>query len=184
MSDAGYKIRNQNAIHFITFSVIKWVDALTRKEYKDILIDSLKHCQENKGLLIHCWVIMNNHVHFILSAIEGFKLSNILRDFKKHTSSKILETMEENDQDPERNRMLDIFRKAGRENIRNSNYQFWQQDNHPKELFGNSMIEQKMDYIHNNPVKAGIVDNPEDYIYSSARDYAGIKGLLDIEFLD
>ena len=65
MSDGGYKIRNQNAIHFITLSVVEWVDVFTRKGYKDIVIDSLRHCQEQKGLNIHAWVIMSNHVHFI-----------------------------------------------------------------------------------------------------------------------
>lgn len=85
MYAGGYKIRNQNAIHFITFAVVEWVDVFTRKDYKGILINSLIHCQKEKGLDVHAWVIMSNHVHFILSAKEGFKLSNILCDFKKFT---------------------------------------------------------------------------------------------------
>ena len=79
--------------------------------------------------------------------------------------------------------MLEIFKEKGAENKRNTIYQFWQQDNRPMECFGLDFTKQKLDYIHNNPVAAGMVDRPEDYIYSSARDYAGIKGLLDLEFL-
>ena len=92
MAIGGYKIRNQLAIHFITFAVVNWIDAFTRIEYKNIVIDSLKYCRKEKGLNIHCWVIMTNHVHFIFSANEGFELSNILRDFKKHTSDKIIKS--------------------------------------------------------------------------------------------
>lgn len=80
--------------------------------------------------------------------------------------------------------MLAIFRLSGKRNSRNTSYQFWRQDNHPKELDENEIMDQKMDYIHNNPLKAGIVECPEDYIYSSARDYSGEKGLLEINFLD
>lgn len=81
--------------------------------------------------------------------------------------------------------MLEIFKKAGAENSRNSIYQFWQQDNHPKELFSKKFTNQKLDYIHNNPVEAGIVEKAEEYMYSSARDYYFAKqcGLIEIDFL-
>ena len=80
MSDGGYKIRNQAAIHFITFAVVEWVDVFTRKDYRDIVLESLKHCQAEKGLLLHCWCIMSNHLHLIISA-KNNDLSDILRDF-------------------------------------------------------------------------------------------------------
>ena len=63
-------------------------------------------------------------------------------------------------------------------------YKFWQNEYHPVELYSNELIDQKLEYIHNNPVKEGIVEAPEDYLYSSARDYSGMKGLLEIEFMD
>jgi putative transposase len=184
MSAGGYKISNQNAIHFITFAVVEWVDVFTRKVYKDILISSLKHCQKTKGLSIHAWVFMSNHVHFVLSAKEGFKLSDILRDFKKFTSSEILQTIENIRYESRKDWMLWIFKNAGRNNDRNVSYQFWQQDNRPVELDTNKMIDQRLEYIHNNPVEAGIVGQPEDYLYSSAKDYSGLKGLLNIAFID
>ena len=185
MAEAGgYKIRSQNAVHFITFAVVEWIDVFTRKEYKDIVIESLKHCQDQKGLNIHAWVMMSNHVHFILSAKEGFKLSFILRDFKKFTSSEITKAIESNINESRKDWMLKIFKTAGSVNVRNTSYQFWRQDNKPVELDTIKMIDQRLEYLHNNPVEAGIVDRAEDYLYSSARDYAGIKGLLEIEFLD
>ena len=127
---------------------------------------------------------MSNHVHFILSAKQGFGLSNILRDFKKYTSDKVIKAIEQNPSESRKEWMLHLFKQAGKKNSRNNCYQFWQQDNHPIELSSNDMIDQKLGYIHNNPVKAGIVEKAEDYLYSSARDYyTGQKGLLEIEFL-
>ncbi len=184
MAEGGYKIRDQQAIHFITFAVVEWVDVFARNEYKDILLDSLRYCQKEKGLEIYSWVIMTNHVHFIVSAKEGFALSNILRDFKKHTSVKIIDAIKRNKMESRKEWMLSIFKQAGKKSSRNISYQFWVQDNQPKELNGNEMIDQKMDYIHNNPVAKGIIEKAEDYLYSSAKDYTGEKGLLEIKILE
>ncbi|MFM7983128.1 MAG: transposase [Candidatus Fonsibacter sp.] len=79
--------------------------------------------------------------------------------------------------------MLSMFKNAGEYNTNNKNFQFWKQDNKPIELWSNEVLDQKLDYLHNNPVVEGIVEKPEDYLYSSARDYAGIKGLLQIELI-
>jgi len=184
MSSGGYKIRNQQAIHFVTFAVVNWIDVFTRREYKDIIVESLRHCQKEKGLIIYSWVIMSNHVHYIFSAKEGYELSNILRDFKKFTSEKVIKAIEQNPFESRKDWMLPLFKQAGKINSRNSNYQFWQQDNHPIELSSHEMMDQRLEYIHNNQVKAGIVEKAEDYLYSSAIDYfTGRKGLLEIEFL-
>ena len=95
MSEGGYKIRNQEAIHFITFAVTEWVDVFTRKDYRDIVIDSLKFCQTEKGLLLHCWCIMSNHLHLIISA-KNKDLSDVLRDFKKYTNKQIITAIQNN----------------------------------------------------------------------------------------
>jgi len=179
-----YKIHDHQDVYFISFSVIEWVDALSRPYYKDILIDSFKHCQQNKGLVIYAYVIMNNHVHMIVSAAEGYNLSDILRDMKKFTSKKIIAAIDENIQESRKRWMLWLFRSNGERNYNNEIYQFWQQDNHPVCLDSAIMLKQRLDYLHYNPVKEGIVEEPEHYIYSSARDYAGVKGLLDIVLLD
>ena len=184
MGEGGYKISDQQAIHFITFAVIEWVDVFTKRDYRDIVLDSLRYCQREKGLVLYCWVIMSNHIHFIVSAKEGFQLSNILRDFKKYTSVSIIQAIENNETESRRDWMLSIFGQAGRHNSRNTTYQFWRQNNQPKELDSNIIKDQKLDHIHNNPVAAGIVERPEEYIYSSAKDYSSEKGLLNITFLD
>ncbi|RYZ52556.1 MAG: transposase [Chitinophagaceae bacterium] len=172
MSIGGYKIRDQQAIHFITFAVVEWVDVFTRKAYRDIVIDSLRHCQQEKGLMLHAWCIMTNHVHLLASAKDG-DLSNILRDFKKFTSRQIIAAIQANEGESRKDWMLRIFGQAGDANNRNGSYQFWRQDNAPKECFSPAFTAQKIDYIHNNPVQAGLVEKPEDYLYSSAKDYHG-----------
>jgi len=184
MSIGGYKIRNKEAIHFITFAVVEWVDVFTRKEYRDIVLDSLRHCQKERDLLLHAWCLMSNHIHLILSA-RNHDTSEILRDFKKYTSKQIIAAIENNKHESRKDWMLRIFREQGEKNSRNKTYQFWRQDNQPKELYSSAFIVQKINYIHNNPVEAGIVERPEHYLYSSARDYhQGERiGLLPIVFL-
>ena len=127
---------------------------------------------------------MPNHTHLIVSAKEGFLLSDILRDFKKHTSKAIVAAIEANSKESGRNWMLWIFKKAGEKNTRNQGHQFWQQDNHPVEISNLEMKKQKLNYLHENPVRAGIVRNAEHYIYSSANDYyTGKEGLIKLEIL-
>lgn len=108
MSNRGYTIKNQHAVHFITFAVVQWVDVFSRKEYTAILIESLKHCQKEKGLKIHAWCIMSNHVHLILSATEPNKLSDILRDLKKFTSNNIIKAILENDMESRKSWMPEL----------------------------------------------------------------------------
>lgn len=81
----GFKIQNQEGLHFITITVVGWVDVFTRTQYKDIIIESLKYCVSSKGLKLYAYVIMTNHLHLIVSTSEGNELSDILRDFKKFT---------------------------------------------------------------------------------------------------
>lgn len=80
--------------------------------------------------------------------------------------------------------MLWLFRSEGQQNPNNTHYQFWQQDNHPIELATNQMLRQRLDYLHRNPVESGFVSSPEEYLYSSARDYCGEKGLLEVVLVE
>jgi putative transposase len=111
MSEGGYKIRNQAAVHFITFAVVEWVDIFTRKDYRDILLESIKHRQEKKGQILHAWCIMSNHLHLIVAAKEN-NLSDVLRDFKKFISKQIIKAIEENKHESRREWMLEIFKKG------------------------------------------------------------------------
>jgi REP element-mobilizing transposase RayT len=176
---SNYKFHNKEGLYFVTFSDIRWIDVFTRRQYKDILVDSINYCIINKGLELYAWVIMSNHIHMIIST-KNKPLPDILRDMKRHTSKTLVKAITENMQESRRDWLLWFFEREGNANPNNEQYQFWQQGNHPIELWSNSVIDQKMDYIHTNPVKAGWVDEPAHYLYSSARDYAGDKGLIDI----
>ena len=181
MSDK-YKFHNPDGVYFITSTITNRVDVFTKPAYCGIIIDSLKYCQENKGLVVHAWVIMTNHLHLIVSRNAKPLLSEILRDFKRFTSIELIKTIHANDES-RKVWMLALFKEAAAHLKRVDNFKVWQDGNHPIELDSNTMIEQKLNYLHDNPVTAGFVFNPEDYTYSSAIDYAGGKGLLDLEIL-
>ena len=168
-----YKFHNPEGLYFVTLTVQGWVDVFTRKEYKDILIENLCYCQKNKGLEVFAYCIMTNHTHIIASAKEGHNLSHIIRDFKKFTSRTIMNSIKYNQQESRKEWLLKQFKT-------HKGYSFWQPESRPIELWSNKVIDQKLNYIHNNPVEEGFVFYPEDYMYSSAYDYAGGKGLLDI----
>ena len=116
MSVGGYKIRNPAAIHFITFAVVEWIDVFTRKEYRDIVLDSIRYCQSEKGLALHSWCLMSNHLHLVVSA-KNENLSDILRDFKKFTSKQIIEAIINNKQESRKDWMLQIFKEEGSKTV-------------------------------------------------------------------
>ncbi|UXE67667.1 MAG: transposase [Chryseotalea sp. WA131a] len=173
-----YKIRNLDKLYFVTFTVIHWLDVFIRREYKDIFLDSLRYCQKNKGLEVCAYCIMSSHVHMIIGRNGEESLEGIIRDIKKFTSVKIIEAIKANPQESRKEWLVWLFERAGKKNSNNTRYQFWQQHNHPIELSTNEIIEQKLEYIHQNPVEAGIVLQPEDYLYSSAINYAGMPEKL------
>ncbi len=182
MKEDGYKIRNQFGVHFITFAVVQWVDVFSRYCYAETVLNSLSFCIKEKGLKVHAWCIMSNHIHLIVSAEKG-NLSDILRDFKSFTAKRIFQQIQDNQEESRKNWMLWIFKQVAKTNLRNDTHQFWQQDNQPIELLTPEFTLIKLNYLHNNPVKAGFVEKPEDYLLSSARDYNGVKGILPIEHL-
>ncbi len=178
-----YKFHNPDGTYFVTFSVVKWVDVFTRDIYREIILESLKYCQENKGLQLCAYVIMTNHLHLIISREDKNLLENIMRDFKKFTSSQLIKAIKDNPYESRKEWMLEIFKDEGRKNTNNRYYQFWQQDNHPIELATNRMLDQKLDYLHNNPVEHGFVKKAEDYPWSSITNYIGEKGMIDVEII-
>ena len=168
------------ATYFFTLTVVDWVDIFTRPIYKNIIVDSLKYCQKNKGLELFAWVLMTNHLHLIALSQEGHNLSDFLRDFKKFTSKQISSAIHDA---PESRKDWMIHRLKFHVNFDETrNFQVWKEGNEAKEILSNDFLDQKINYIHQNPVEAGIVYEPEHYVYSSAIDYAGGKGLLEIIF--
>jgi len=175
----NYKFYNPEGIYFVSFAVVGWLDVFIRNEYKNLLIDSLKYCQKEKGMEIIAWCIMTSHVHLIFRSVAGQRLELLLGDFKRFTSKKLVRAIAENPKESRKENLLSEFAKAAMHSSNVINYKFWRHDNKPIELWSNPVIQQKLDYIHNNPVEAGLVFKPEDYVYSSAIDYAGEKGLID-----
>ncbi|MEM0992935.1 MAG: transposase [Bacteroidota bacterium] len=180
----GHKIINQNGLHFLTMTTVGWVDAFTRQKYREIIIDSLRHCQKYKGLVINAYVIMSNHLHLIGYAKEGYELSAIVRGFKKFTSKQIIQDLIQNTKESRSEWMLRLLKYYAKYNKNNTTYQFWQQHNQLIELVSPKWILQKIAYVHLNPVRNGIVELAEHYVYSSARQYLGKHGLLEVEVID
>jgi putative transposase len=179
-----YRIEDQQGINFLTFTTIGWIDLFTRPVYKEIILDSLKFCRKKKGLLLQGYILMPNHLHLIVSAAPGKYLSDIVRDFKKFTSSEIKGYLQDYQNiESRRDWMSSIFGIAGRDNPANKEFQLWKNDNHPIALYSLEVIKQKLEYIHMNPVRAGFVSCPEHWIYSSASNYAGIESIIEIDFL-
>jgi REP element-mobilizing transposase RayT len=127
----GHKIINQNSLHYLTFTVVGWIDVFSNDIYRKIIIDSLIYCQKEKGLKINAYVIMSNHLHLICYTKDPFKLSDIVRDFKKFTSKSILESIQSNVSESRKEWMLRLFSFYAKYNKNNKTYQFWQQDSHP-----------------------------------------------------
>jgi REP element-mobilizing transposase RayT len=119
----GYQINDQEGIYYLTFQIVDWIDVFTRQAYRDIIIDSLKYAIENKGLDIFAYVIMLNHIHLIAQSSNG-KLSDTIRDIKKFTSKRIIETMQTI---PESRSewMLNLFSFNASQYSRNKTYQVW-----------------------------------------------------------
>ena len=127
---------------------------------------------------------MTNHVHLIVSAKEYAKIAFIVRDLKKHTANALLNAITKNDRESKREWMLWMFERTGSKNASNDKYQFWQNGYHPVELNNVAMVDQRLNYIHDNPVRAGFVLSPEEFTYSSARNYSSKRDcLMEVEFL-
>jgi len=178
MSDR-YKIHEKNAAYFITMTIVGWIDIFTRNEQSLLLVDSLKYCQQNKGLEIYGWCLMPSHLHLICRTTGETGMSELLRDFKKFTSKAIVKMIME---EPESRRewILGQFKDACSHLKRKQEYKVWQDSNHAMMIFSNKFLYQKLNYVHQNPVKGLLVQNPEEYMFSSARNYADLDYLLEV----
>lgn len=175
-----YKIRSDKP-HFITHTVVDWVDVFTRRELADIVVKSLNYCVEHKGLEMYAWCLMPSHLHMIGRAAEhaDSDLSGIIRDFKKFTSKTVVNTIFEIGE-RRGEWMINHFKPGA------NAYQLWQEGMHPIELNKRKFTNQKLDYIHMNPVIAGIVREPWGYLLSSATDYCLVnqRGLVRICYIE
>jgi len=177
----GYKIRDQAALHFLTFTIEGWIDIFSRQRYRDIILESLTYCRFHKQLRLGAYVIMSNHIHVVWQAVNS-NLSDIIRDFKTFASKAITAAVQE-EGESRREWLLHMFGYYSRNTNNSDKFKVWTNNNHPEEIFSREFMLTKLFYIHNNPVRAGLVAEPEHYIYSSAINYAGGKGLIEIDFL-
>jgi len=179
--EKAYQIQDQEMPYFLTFQIVGWADVFSRKSYRDFILENLTYCREKKGLYLYGYVIMSNHVHLVVQQKDG-KLSDWVRDFKKFTSKNLMKAIFDNPEESRKEWLRMIFAFHAKANKRSGDLQFWTHDNHAVELYRPKMVASRMKYIHENPVRAGIVDQPEDYLYSSARNYAGMSGLIEVDY--
>ncbi len=161
-------------LYFVTLTVIDWIDVFTRRLYNDFIVETLTWTQQNKKLNIYAYVIMTNHIHMVANVTDG-SLGNVLGSFKTYTSKKLFEMIADNNQESRRKWMINSFERAGKYNPLNTNHRFWQNGNYPTLLYSPAVIDQKIDYIHNNPVKAGFVGSAHEFWYSSANPESPLK---------
>lgn len=174
-----YKATTTGDCYFMTITVVDWIDLFTRLQQKYVITDALKYCQKHKGLELYAYCLMPSHLHLLAKATDGMIMSDIIRDFKKFTSKQIVKTIDEY---PESRRewLFERFAKACQHLKRPQQYKVWQDGYHAELAYSNSFIKEKINYIHNNPVNDKIVENAEDYIFSSARNYASQESEVEV----
>jgi putative transposase len=176
MGRSRYKFIHQDCPHFLTCTILNWVPLFGNTNVVQIVLNSLKFMIENKRLTIQGWVIMENHLHLIASALN---LSKEIHDFKSFTARSIIDYLEGN---PFAS-LLGQSRTFKKEHKIHQEYQFWEEGSHPEMILNMEMLTQKMDYIHYNPVRRGYVEDPSYWRYSSYVDYHDGRGLLPIEII-
>ncbi len=158
-----YRAHEPHAAYFVTSTVVAWLPIFTTAARCDILIESLEYCRLQKGLKIYAWVVLDNHFHAILSAPS---LPRVLADFKRYTAQRVLERLEKENVEW----LLNQFQYFRAKHKTESTRQVWQEGSHPQEIMDDEMMLQKLDYIHHNPVKRGLVATAEHWRYSSAHE--------------
>lgn len=151
-------------------TVIGWIDVFTRERHRKTIVDALQYCIENKGLNVYAYVIMTNHLHMVVNCNEPFQLKDTIRDFKKFTTKKILNDII-NEKESRRKWLVDLFTQAASISPKHKQFKLWKSGNHAIELYTEKFTWIRINYIHKNPVAAGLVRNVEDWRYSSASNY-------------
>jgi REP element-mobilizing transposase RayT len=169
MTNSYRVFTDKHYAYFVTWTVIDWLPLFAEPRYRQIVLDSLGYLRTNMHTQLNAFVVMSSHVHAVLWPDDGINLSDITRDFKRFTSRKISREAEQQDAI----QLISSFKNARGENRAQkiSTYQVWQEGSHPEAIFTEKFAKQKIDYIHLNPVRAGIVKTAEEWIYSSARAY-------------
>ena len=173
MSRTRYRIFDTRFPYFLTCSVVDWLPVFTRPSAVQIVLDSWRFLQHRDELTVFGYVILENHLHLVAA---GENLANSIGRFKSYTARQIIDGLRERGEAT----MLRQLRDARLDHRTDREFQLWQEGSHPKQIQNEEMMIQKLEYTHNNPVRRGYVDRPEDWRYSSARNYARLPGLIDV----
>jgi REP-associated tyrosine transposase len=165
-----YKILDPSFPYLCTCTIQDWFPLFMNPEIVQIIFDSLKFLQ-SEGLKIYAYVIMENHLHIIVQSDNSVKF---MQRFKSFTATKIVDFMQNNFQQPLLKQFVHINK------ITHSKHKIWEEGYHPKVIEDYAIMQQKIEYIHNNPVRRGYIDDPTHWIYSSAKNYDGQSGLMDV----
>ena len=174
MTRTRYKIYEEQQPHFLTMTTVDWIPLFTNPDIVTEVLGSLRFVQQERGVILYAWVIMEHHLHLIATAPA---LGKTMKEFKSYTARTIIDHLKERGSKI----WLRRLQEAKLAHKTKSKYQFWQEGSHPEEITSEEMLVQKIEYIHNNPVRREYVDEPWHWRYSSARDYEGIEGLLDVK---
>jgi REP element-mobilizing transposase RayT len=169
MTNSYRVFTDKNYPYFVTWTIVDWLPIFAEPAYRQIILDSLSYLRTNKKTELNAFVIMSTHAHAILWPEDEISLSDITRDFKRFTSRKISQLAKQQG-DKE---ILAIFEGArlGNRAQNISTYQVWQEGSHPEAIFTEKFAQQKLDYIHLNPIRAGLVNTADQWPFSSARAY-------------
>ena len=173
MPRSRYRILNKAAPHFLTATINHWLPIFTRTETVNIVLESWRYLQQQTGMEIYAYVILENHLHLVAASDD---LSHDIQRFKSYTAKQIIKYLQQHHEKG----VLDMLALFKRTYKIECNYQVWEEGNHPQLVESEEVMQQKVNYIHQNPVKRGYVDLPEHWRYSSARNYAGVEGLIDV----
>ncbi len=174
MGRSRYKVYEPTHPHFMTCTILHWLPLFTNKDSVQIIIDSLTHLQKSDNLTIFSYVILENHLHLLAQSDD---ITKTMQKFKSYTAYELLKLLQKNNAQT----LLNQFAYHKKAHRTESTYQIWEEGFHPKLIQSDSMMKEKIEYIHYNPVKRGYIEEAEHWRYSSAKDYAGVDGLLEIE---
>lgn len=175
---SSYKILNKEGLFFVTSTIVDWIPVFKTHDEYQILIEAIKYNQIHKNLKLYCYVLLPEHFHLI---VTGDNLTNIFKSIKGYTAKEIIKFLIRD----KKSVILDKFREFKKEFKTKSEYQIWQESFHPQEILSDNIFQQKIDYIHMNPVRKSLVEEPEDWRYSSACFFSkGVEGVLRLNGLD
>ena len=157
----------ETSFYYSTCTITHWVPVFQKDIYFQIIVDSLKFCQMNNSLILHGYVIMPTHLHIITSTGIKVSLPEIMRDLRHFTSTQIIKTLE----DENNHLYTDLFQTVANKRELDQKYKVWQDEYHPIALKSGTWFNQKLDYMHYNSVRKGFVERPEQWKYSSARNW-------------